>query len=47
MPLTNQQKQERYRARKRQENLQEVRGIYLPKELHKALKDYAKTLTPK
>lgn len=34
-----------YRARKREQGLPEVRGIYAPKELHTKIKKEAKKLT--
>ena len=33
-----------YRARQQAAGLDEVRGIWLPKELHRQLKDYAENL---
>lgn len=44
MAMTNKERQEAYRARKAMEGATEVRGIYLPLELHQALKDYARKL---
>jgi len=40
------QRQAERRARLASNELAEVRGIYLPPELHGALKRYAKTLAP-
>lgn len=47
MPLTTSQKQEAFRARKAMLGYTEVRGIYLPPELHKALREAAKVLLEK
>ena len=33
-----------FRARRHESGLDEVRGIWLPKELHRQLKDYAENL---
>jgi hypothetical protein len=47
MAQTTKEKQEAFRARQAMLGLSEVRGIYLPKELHQALKDYAQKLLAK
>lgn len=44
MPLTNKQKQEAFRAKREMLGLTEVRGIYLPPELHAKLKEQAAKL---
>lgn len=44
MALTDKEKQARYRARMKAEGLKAVQGIYLPDDLHKPLKDYAREL---
>jgi hypothetical protein len=41
----NAEKQAAFRARKKERGEEEVRGIFLPKELHKALKHYAKKMS--
>ena len=43
-PEVNRKLQAAFRSRKKALGLDDLRGIYLPKELHKAVKDYAKTL---
>ena len=43
-PEVNRKVQAAFRARKKALGLDELRGVFLPKELHKAVKDYAKTL---
>lgn len=40
-PQSNKEKQEAFRARRAMLGMTEVRGIYLPPELHAALKDEA------
>lgn len=45
MPLTSKEKQDAFRARKAQEGLQEVRGIFLPPPLHPELKKLAEKLS--
>lgn len=47
MTASSREKQQDYRARMALLGLSEVRGIYLPKELHQALKDYAAKLLAK
>ena len=47
MPLTSKEKQDAFRARKAQEGLQEVRGIFLPPALHPELKKLAERLAAK
>jgi hypothetical protein len=47
MPLSNKEKQDAYRARKAMLGLTEVRGIFLPPELHEKLKEAAKKLLRK
>jgi galactose-1-phosphate uridylyltransferase len=47
MPLSNKEKQDAYRARKAELGLAEVRGIFLPPELHEKLKEAAKKLLRK
>ena len=44
MALSNKEKQEAYRARRAEQGLQEVRGIFLPPELHAELKAHAAKL---
>lgn len=44
MPKTNKEKQRDYRARMALLGLTEVRGIYLPKELHKEVREMARQL---
>lgn len=46
-PLTSKEKQEAFRARNAMLGLTEVRGIYLPPEKHKELKEYARKLLQK
>ena len=41
---TNTKRSEEFRARQKAQNLHEVRGIYLPLDLHKAIKIEAKWL---
>lgn len=43
-PQTNAQRQAALRQRRAAEGLTEVRGVYLPPPMHKALKEYAKKL---
>lgn len=43
-PAVNRKLQADFRARKKAKGLEELRGIFLPKELHQAVKDYANTL---
>lgn len=47
MAQTNKEKQEAFRARQAMLGATEVRGIFLPPELHAELKAYAKTLAKK
>lgn len=47
MAQTTREKQEAFRARMAMLGLREVRGIYLPEELHAALKEYAAKLLEK
>jgi hypothetical protein len=42
---TNAERVAAYRARKREQGLPEVRGIYAPKELHAKIKEEAKKIT--
>lgn len=44
MALSSKEKQEAFRARKAQEGLQEVRGIFLPPALHPEVKRLAEKL---
>jgi hypothetical protein len=44
MPQSSKEKQEAFRARQAMLGHTEVRGIFLPPELHAALKEYAKRL---
>jgi hypothetical protein len=44
MTQSNREKQEAYRARQAMLGLTEVRGIYLPPELHQSLKDEARRM---
>jgi hypothetical protein len=44
MPQSNKEKQEAFRARQAMLGLTEVRGIYLPPELHQKLKDEARRM---
>ncbi len=44
MPLSNKEKQQAFRARNEMLGLTEVRGIFLPPELHAKLKEYAAKL---
>lgn len=44
MPQTSKEKQEAFRARQAMLGLREVRGVFLPPELHPALKEYAAKL---
>jgi hypothetical protein len=44
MPQSNKEKQEAYRARQAMLGLTEVRGIYLPPDLHQKLKDEARRM---
>lgn len=44
MPMTNKDKQAAYRQRQAEQGLQEVRGIFLPPELHAELKAHAAKL---
>lgn len=44
MPLTNKERQEAYRAKREMLGMTEVRGIFLPPELHAALKEYARKM---
>lgn len=44
MPQTTKERQEALRARRAMLGMTEVRGIYLPPELHAALKAHAKKL---
>jgi hypothetical protein len=44
MPQTNKEKQDAFRARQAMLGLSEVRGIYLPPELHAELKAHAKRM---
>lgn len=41
------QRQRAYRARKAATELHEVRGVFLPRELHPKLKELARKLLPK
>jgi hypothetical protein len=41
MTQTNKEKQESFRARRAMMGLTEVRGLYLPPEMHKALRETA------
>jgi hypothetical protein len=41
---TTRERQEALRARRAEQGLQEVRGIYLPPELHAKLKDMARKM---
>lgn len=41
---TNSERQAALRQRRAAEGLTEVRGVYLPQPMHKALKEYAKKL---
>lgn len=45
MPQSNKDRQEALRARRAMLGMTEVRGIYLPPELHAALKAYAEKLS--
>jgi hypothetical protein len=47
MALSNKEKQEAYRARRAMLGMTEVRGIYLPPELHAKLKEVAADLLRK
>jgi hypothetical protein len=47
VPLSNKEKQEAFRARQALQGLQEVRGIFLPPELHAALKETARRMLEK
>ena len=47
MTQSSREKQQDYRARMVLLGLREVRGIYLPPALHKALKEYASKLLEK
>jgi hypothetical protein len=47
MAKTNQQKQEDFRARQALLGLKEVRGIFLPEELHAAIKEEARKMLEK
>jgi|GEM_PF-4591053 len=47
MALSNKEKQEAYRQRRAEQGLQEVRGIFLPPELHAELKALAAKLLKK
>lgn len=41
---TNKARQATFRKKKREDGLQEVRGIFAPPELHEAIKDAAKQI---
>lgn len=41
---TNKQRQAAFRKKKREDGLQEVRGIFAPPELHEAIKGAAKQI---
>lgn len=41
---TNKQRQATFRKKKREDGLQEVRGIFAPPELHEAIKEAAKQI---
>jgi hypothetical protein len=41
---TNKQRQAAFRKKKREDGLQEVRGIFAPPELHEAIKEAAKQM---
>jgi hypothetical protein len=45
MPLSSKEKQAAFRERKKEQELFEVRGIFLPKYLHDQLKVLAEKLT--
>lgn len=47
MPLSSKEKQEAFRARNAMLGLTEVRGIYLPPDLHAELKKMAQKLAAK
>jgi len=42
--LNSRERQEAYRAKQALLGLREVRGIYLPEQLHKQIKEYARFL---
>jgi len=44
---TNTERQAAFRARKRQEGAEEVRGIYAPKPLHRPIKEAARRIVEK
>jgi len=43
-PAINRKLQADFRARKKALGYEELRGVFVPKELHRAIKDYAKDL---
>jgi hypothetical protein len=43
-PEVNRKLQADFRARKKALGYEELRGVFVPKELHRAIKDYAKEL---
>jgi hypothetical protein len=47
MALSSKEKQEAFRQRRAEQGLQEVRGIFLPPELHAELKAHAAKLLKK
>ena len=47
MSQSTTQRQAAYRARKAAAELHEVRGVFLPRELHPKLKEMARKLLPK
>jgi hypothetical protein len=47
MAQTSKEKQEAFRARQAMLGLKEVRGIYLPEELHAAIKEEARKVLEK
>jgi hypothetical protein len=46
-PLTSKEKQEAYRARQAMLGHKEVRGVFLPPELHAELRQFARALLAK
>lgn len=47
MSQSTTQRQQAFRARKAAAELHEVRGVFLPRELHPKLKEMARKLLPK
>jgi len=46
-PEVNRKLQADFRARKKALGYEELRGVFVPKELHREIKDYAKELLSK